>query len=232
MEKKILVVDDERDIVKMLQYNLVKAGFDVMTAYTGEEALEKSKNLPDLILLDIMMPEMDGWEVCRVLKRQEWTSAIPIIFLTARGNEIDEVVGLELGADDYIAKPIAIAKLLARIRSVFRKQEERRRRQVEGPEVIKVRELEIDRANYEACINGTKLQLTKKEFETLSYLAAHRDRVITREILLREVWGPDVHVIERTVDVHIRKIREKLGIHASMIETLKGVGYRIRSEAA
>lgn len=231
MGKKILVVDDERDIVDMLQYNLSKAGFDVLTAHTGEEALLKTETLPDLILLDVMMPGMDGWEVCRTLKRQERTGSIPIIFLTARGSEIDEVVGLELGAEDYIVKPIAMAKLMARIRSVFRKREEKGGVQ-KSSEIIKIRDFEIDPANYEVRIGETKLQLTKKEFETLLYLAAHRDRVITRETLLREVWGPDVHVIERTVDVHIRKIREKLGSHAAFIETLKGVGYRFRAEAA
>lgn len=231
MGKKILVVDDERDIVNMLQYNLGKAGFDVVTAYSGDEALLKTEPLPDLILLDVMMPGMDGWEVCRILKRQERTASIPIIFLTARESEIDEVVGLELGAEDYITKPIALAKLLARIRTVFRRREEKEGGE-KSSEIIKARELEIDPAKYEARIGKTRLQLTKKEFETLLYLAAHPDRVITRDTLLREVWGPDVHVITRTVDVHIRNIREKLGSHAALIETLKGVGYRFRTETA
>lgn len=231
MGKKILVVDDERDIVNMLHYNLSKAGFDVVTAYSGDEALLKTEHLPDLILLDVMMPGMDGWEVCRMLKRQERTASIPIIFLSARGSEIDEVVGLELGAEDYITKPIALAKLLARIRTVFRRREEKENGEMNS-EIIKARELEIDPAKYEARIGKTKLQLTKKEFETLLYLAAHPDRVITRDALLREVWGPDVHVIARTVDVHIRNIRKKLGTHAVLVETLKGVGYRFRAENA
>lgn len=231
MTKKILVVDDERDIVDMLQYNLSKAGFDIVTASTGNEALSKVNTLPDLILLDIMMPDMDGWEVCRILKRQKRTALIPIIFLTARDDEIDEVVGLELGAEDYITKPITMAKLLARIRSVFRKREEREGVQ-KGYEIIKVQEFEIDPPNYEARIGITKLQLTKKEFETLLYLAAHQNRVITREVLLREVWGPEVHVISRTIDVHIRNIREKLGSYAFLIETLRGVGYRFRAKAS
>lgn len=231
MGKKILVVDDERDIVNMLHYNLSKAGFDVVTAYSGDEALLKTEHLPDLILLDVMMPGMDGWEVCRMLKRQERTASIPIIFLSARGSEIDEVVGLELGAEDYITKPIALAKLLARIRTVFRRREEKENGEMNS-EIIKARELEIDPAKYEARIGKTKLQLTKKEFETLLYLAAHPGRVITRDALLREVWGPDVHVIARTVDVHIRNIRKKLGTHAVLVETLKGVGYRFRAENA
>jgi two-component system alkaline phosphatase synthesis response regulator PhoP len=231
MGKKILVVDDEQDIVGMLQYNLQKAGFEVITAFHGAEALAKAELLPDLIILDVMMPEMDGWEVCRELKRRARTSLIPIIFLTARGDEIDEVVGLELGADDYIAKPISIAKLMARIRSVFRKKEEQADTQ-RASEVLTIQDLKIDPGNYQVHIGDRKPHLTKKEFETLLYLATHPDKVVTRETLLREVWGENVHVTERTVDVHIRKIREKLGPQAVFIETVKGVGYRFRTAAA
>lgn len=230
MQKNILIVDDERDIVEMIQYNLSKAGFKVSTAFSGEEALSKALSVPDLLLLDVMLPDIDGWEVCRRLKRQERTASIPIIFLTARGTEIDEVVGLELGAEDYIAKPISMAKLLARIRSVFRLKE-KQGVLPQDRDILRIGAMEIDASNHLAKIDETKLQLTKKEFQTLFYLASHCNRVISRETLLSEVWGSNVHVTERTVDVHIRKIREKLGSYATHIETLKGVGYRFRSKA-
>lgn len=230
MGKNILIVDDEKDIIEMLKYNLQKAGYDVSAAHNGEEALGKAQQVPDLILLDVMMPGIDGWEVCRTLKRQDRTAFIPIIFLTAGGTEVDEVVGLELGAEDYIMKPIAVAKLLARIRSVFRRKEAKEKN-LRHSGIIKIGELEIDSLKYEVSISATKLQFTKKEFDTLLYLASHRERVITREKLLNEVWGPDVHVVERTIDVHISKIREKLGVYATYIETMKGVGYRFREEA-
>ncbi len=227
MRKKILVVDDEKDILELLKFNLQKTGYDVITARDGKEALEKAREFPDLLLLDVMMPGIDGWEVCRMLRRQERTASIPIIFLTARDGEIDEVVGLELGAEDYLTKPITLAKLFARIRSAFRKREI-----LDNPGgksgIIQIGDLEIDPLRYQVRIGPTDVRLTKKEFETLLYLASHRERVITRAVLLNEVWGPDIHVTERTIDVHIRKIREKLGFHATHIETMKGVGYRFR----
>jgi two-component system, OmpR family, alkaline phosphatase synthesis response regulator PhoP len=229
MPKSILVVDDEKDIVEMLKYNLEREGFTVLTALNGKKALEQAKNNPDLILLDIMMPEMDGWEVCKQLMRDERTARIPVIFLTAKGSEVDEVVGLELGADDYIVKPISIRKLIARVKTALRRRELGGTPPQKTADIIKIEGMEINIPNYTVKIGKEEIFLPKKEFETLVFLANHRGRVITRETLLNSVWGENVVVVDRTVDVHIRKIREKLGDYGEYIETVKGVGYRFRS---
>lgn len=229
MPKKILVVDDEKDIVEMLKYNLEKEGYTVFTALNGKRAIEQAQeNKPNLILLDIMMPEMDGWEVCKQLMKDEKTSTIPVIFLTAKGSEVDEVVGLELGADDYIVKPISIRKLIARIKTALRRKEKLETPGETIPEVLKIGALEINIPNYTVKIGKEELLLPKKEFETLVFLASHRGRVISREVLLNAVWGENVVVVDRTVDVHIRKIREKLDKYGDYIETVKGVGYRFK----
>ena len=224
MAKTILIVDDEKDILELLKYNLQKDGFDLMIARDGNEAIAKANQKINLIILDVMMPGLDGWEVVRQLKKKNQTSKIPIIFLTAKGAEADEVLGLELGADDYIVKPISIPKLLARIRNVFRKHEEKESKLT----TIKIGAIEISPVEHTIKINGTEIFFPKKEFEVLHYLASHPNQVITRETLLSVIWGDDVQVVERTVDVHIRKIREKLDVHAEIIETIKGVGYRLR----
>jgi two-component system, OmpR family, alkaline phosphatase synthesis response regulator PhoP len=230
MTKKILIVDDEKDIVEMLKYNIEKEGYTVLTALNGNRALEQAReNKPDLILLDVMMPEMDGWEVCKQLMRDEKTERIPVIFLTAKGSEVDEVVGLELGADDYIIKPISIRKLIARIKTAFRRKEAMALPTEKLPDVLRVEGMEINIPNYTVRIGGDEIFLPKKEFETLVYLANHRGRVISREALLNAVWGENVVVVDRTVDVHIRKIREKLGDYGDYIETVKGVGYRFKA---
>ncbi len=229
MQKKILVVDNEEDIVEMLKYNLEKEGYTVFTALNGKRAIEQAhENKPNLILLDIMMPEMDGWEVCKQLMKDEKTSTIPVIFLTAKGSEVDEVVGLELGADDYIVKPISIRKLIARIKTALRRKEKLETPGETIPEVLKIGALEINIPNYTVKIGKEELLLPKKEFETLVFLASHRGRVISREVLLNAVWGENVVVVDRTVDVHIRKIREKLDKYDDYIETVKGVGYRFK----
>jgi two-component system, OmpR family, alkaline phosphatase synthesis response regulator PhoP len=230
MTKKILIVDDEKDIVEMLKYNIEKEGYTVLTALNGNRALEQAReNKPDLILLDVMMPEMDGWEVCKQLMRDEKTERIPVIFLTAKGSEVDEVVGLELGADDYIIKPISIRKLIARIKTAFRRKEAMTLSTEKLPDVLRIEDMEINIPNYTVKIGGDEIFLPKKEFETLVYLANHRGRVISREALLNAVWGENVVVVDRTVDVHIRKIREKLGDYGDYIETVKGVGYRFKA---
>lgn len=223
--KTILVCDDERDIVDVLVYNLAKEGYKVIPAYNGKEALEKINSDVDLVLLDIMMPYMDGLEVCRNLKKNPETQNISIIFLTARDSEIDEVKGLEIGGDDYIAKPISIKKLLARINSVLRRKE-----QATSSEKLSVGEIKLDLDNYQVEIENQKISFPRKEFETLVYLAKNRGKIVRREQLLENVWGDDVVVTHRTIDVHIRKIREKLGKYADLIETIKGVGYRLRKE--
>jgi two-component system, OmpR family, alkaline phosphatase synthesis response regulator PhoP len=227
--RKILIVDDEKDIVEMLTYNLEKEGYTVLTALNGRRALEQAhENQPHLILLDVMMPEMDGWEVCRQLMRDPKTSAIPVIFLTAKGSEVDEVVGLELGADDYIIKPISIRKLVARVKTALRRKETPDKPVDTPHDIIRIDEMEINIPNYTVRIGKDQIFLPKKEFETLVYLARHRGRVISRDVILNAVWGENIVVIDRTVDVHIRKIREKLGTYGEYIETVKGVGYRFK----
>jgi two-component system alkaline phosphatase synthesis response regulator PhoP len=222
--KTILVVDDERDIIDLIRYNLEREGFKVESASDGDEAIKKANaTKPDLILLDIMLPGKDGYEVIKFLNQSENTSRIPIIFLTARGAEFDEVLGLELGADDYIVKPISPRKLVSRIRAVLRRAEGAK---TEGGKSLDFGDITIDRESYLVKINGEEVFFPRKEFEILYYLASHEGKVISRETLLSRVWGSDVFVGDRTVDVHIRKIREKLGEHSGMIETIKGVGYK------
>jgi two-component system alkaline phosphatase synthesis response regulator PhoP len=229
MKETILVVDDEADILEMLKYNLEKEGYAVLTAKDGKAALEEAKRKPNLVLLDVMMPEMDGWEVCKRLKRDEKTATIPVLFLTAKGSEVDEVVGLELGADDYIVKPLSVRKLLARVKAVLRRREATKGESTGGEGIIRIDKIEINIPNYTVSVGSKDIVLTRKEFETLVYLAQHRGRVISREVLLNIVWGENVHVVDRTVDVHISKIREKLGVHGEVIETVKGVGYRVKA---
>ena len=226
-KKKVLVVDDERDIVELIRYNLVKEGYEVAVAYNGQEALDQAANHPDLVVLDLMMPVLDGFETCRRIKNDPGTAHIPVIFLTARSSEVDEVVGLELGADDYIQKPISPRKLVARVKAVFRRAEQAPLHAA-GPSVIQVDHLEINRSTYTVRLGKKEVFFPKKEFELLALLAANRGKVFTREMLLNQIWGSDVVVIDRTIDVHIRKIREKLGNEADAIETIKGVGYRYK----
>jgi DNA-binding response OmpR family regulator len=228
MQKSVLVVDDEKDIIEILSYNLEREGYRVLSARDGKGALEQAKKNPDLVLLDVMMPEMDGWEVCKRLKLDPKTAKIPVLFLTAKGSEIDEVLGLELGADDYINKPINLRKLLARVRAVLRRQVSPGVEAAQAPEIIHVGKLEINVPNYTVKVGTRDIVLTRLEFETLVYLATHPGRVISRKTLLDVVWGEDVHVVDRTVDVHVSKIREKLGTYGDYIETVKGVGYRFK----
>lgn len=225
MPKKILVVDDEKDIVDLLKYNLTKEGYQVVSAYDGKRAVELANNLPDLILLDIMLPEIDGLEVIKIIRHNKPTSNIPIILLTAKGTEIDEVIGLELGADDYIVKPVTIPKLLARIRHVFKRFEDKK---YSHKEEIKLGAITINKIKHVVLVNGKEVFFPKKEFEVLLYLIQQAGRVVNREALLNTIWGNDVYVLERTVDVHIRRIREKLGSYGDYIETIKGVGYRLK----
>jgi two-component system, OmpR family, alkaline phosphatase synthesis response regulator PhoP len=224
MKKRVLIVDDEHDIVDLIKYNLQKEGFEVIFAYDGKEGLEKSLPPPHLIILDLMMPVLDGFETCKRLKAQPATAGVPIIFLTARSGEVDEIVGLELGADDYIQKPISPRKLLARVKAVLRRQDVPASTQA----IVKVDRLEINRESYTVHLGKKEIVLPKKEFELLALLASNKGKVFSRDMLLNTIWGTDVCVIDRTIDVHIRKIREKLGDDAAAIETVKGVGYRYR----
>jgi len=225
--KKILLVDDEKDIVEFLKYNLEQENFEVVVGYNGEEALDKLNQRPDLILLDIMMPKMDGYEVCRRIRSTKGFENTPVIFLTAKSGETDEIKGLEIGASDYIQKPISPKKLVARVNSNLRKYEDSAA--ASGPIKINIGPLEIDKEKYVISVDGDKKIFPRKEFELLYYLANNPGRVFSRETLLKDVWGADVYVVDRTVDVHIRKIREKLKNHSELIETVKGVGYRFKS---
>jgi len=229
MKKTILVVDDEKDIVDLLSYNLNKEGLTVITARNGREALERVKQKPDLIILDVMMPEMNGLQVIQELKKDKTTASTPVLLLTAKGSETDEIVGLEVGADDYIVKPVKIGKIVARVHAVLRRQEHATQKAVPQLDIISVKDLEVNVSSYTARIGKQKLVLPKKEFETLVYLLRNRGRVLSRESILNAVWGENVHVVDRTIDVHIRKLREKLGPYAEFIETVSGIGYRFRS---
>jgi two-component system alkaline phosphatase synthesis response regulator PhoP len=227
VKKKVLVVDDERDIVDLIRYNLTKEGFDVTAAYNGKEALEKAALIPDLIILDLMMPVLDGFETCKRIKADARTWKIPLVFLTASSSEADEVIGLELGADDYIQKPISPRKLVARVKAALRRTEQGAEEQPDQP-IIRIGRMEINRTNYTVHLGKKEVFFPRKEFEILALLAANRGKVFTRDVLLSQVWGSEVVVIDRTVDVHIRKIREKLGEDGPQIDTIKGVGYRLR----
>lgn len=229
MVEKILVVDDEKDIVEFIQYNLETEGFKVLTAFNGEEALKKIKKNPDLIVLDIMMPKMSGYNVLKKVRSDEKYKGIPVLFLTAKSSESDEIAGLELGADDYITKPVSIKKLVARIKSNLRMKKSVQTDEITGS-ILTIGDLTIDREQYVIYLLDKKIVLPRKEFEILNYLAAKPGKVFPRSTILHDIWGADVYVVDRTIDVHIRKIREKLGEAANLIETIKGVGYRFKSD--
>ena len=217
---RILVVDDDADIVEMLEYNLTKEGYDVQTATDGRKAIEIAKVYwPELVLLDIMMPHMDGIETGRQLRDIAELRQAYIIYLTARSEEYSEVAAFDIGADDYITKPIKPRALMSRINALFRREAQKS----DPGEQIAIGDLLINRKNYSVSQNDKSIILPKKEFELLFFLAQHPNKVCSREELLQKIWGADIYVLERTVDVHIRKLREKIG--DTHIRTLKGVGY-------
>jgi len=226
--KKILLVDDEPDIVEFLKYNLEQQNFEVIVGRDGEEALQKLNEKPDLIILDIMMPKLDGFETCKRIRENKDFDNVPVVFLTAKAGEKDEINGLDLGASDYIQKPVSPNKLITRVKSNLRNAEIINFRKSE-PIRIKFGPIDINKEKYEVFINGDKKNFPRKEFEILYFLVNNPGKVFGRDILLKEIWGSDVFVVDRTVDVHVRKIREKLGEHADLIETVKGVGYRLKS---
>lgn len=217
---KILVVDDEADILEFISYNLKKEGYEVFTAPNGKEALPIAKKIkPDLILLDVMMPVMDGIETCKRIKADTDFDQTYVVFLTARSEDYSEIEGLDAGADDYIAKPIKPKVLVTRLNAILR----RKIKEMAAPS-IKVKDLLIDRESFLIYRGDQKIQLARKEFELLFLLASKPGKVFTRENILEKVWGDEVLVVDRTIDVHIRKIREKLG--DEYIGTVKGVGYK------
>ena len=223
-EFKILAIDDENDILVLLRYNLESEGYLVKTASSGKEGLEiASKYNPDLILIDIMMPEIDGIETCRKLREIEKFQTTFILFLTARVEEYSEVAAFDAGGDDYITKPIKPRALISRINSFYK-----RKSSVDNNKnLIEIENLSIDKDSYVVKVDGNEVFFPKKEFELLYFLATNPKKVFSRESLLRNIWGADVHVVARTVDVHIRKIREKIG--QNFITTIKGVGYKFES---
>ncbi len=229
MTKTVLIVDDEKDIRDLLAYNLSKEGFAVLTASDGNEALKLIGEHPiAIVVLDIMMPGLDGYEVCKRIRSNKDTANLPVLFLTAKSTEVDQIIGLELGADDFIQKPVSPRVLVARVKSVLRRTSERTPTVEVDPadEKVMVEDLEIDRGSYRVKLAGKEVFFPRKEFELLFYLVKHPGRVFSRDALLNQIWGDGAYVVERTVDVHIFKVRDKLGKMGDRIETVKGVGYR------
>jgi two-component system phosphate regulon response regulator PhoB len=223
VKPKILVVDDEPEAIELLEFSLTQAGFNTLRATDGAEAIRKARSaLPSLIILDLMLPEIDGLEVCKMLRRDPATKSIPIIMVTAKAAEIDRVLGLELGADDYVTKPFSPRELVLRVKKLLD------RRQVAGGEtgVLKVGDLEIDGPRHLVSWKGKAIELTATEFKLLTLMAERRGRVQSRDQLLRDVWEYNSLVDTRTVDTHIRRLREKLGAAAKYLDTVHGVGYR------
>lgn len=218
---KILVVDDEPDILEFLSYNLEKEGFSVETAENGKQALEKAKkNQPDIVLLDVMMPEMDGIEACRTMREMPQFEHTIIAFLTARTEDYSQIAGFETGADDYISKPIKPRVLVSRLKALLRRYEAKESKS----SFLDVGNIQIDRERYLIIFNGTEMAVPRKEFELLYLLASKPGKVFKRDEILNEIWGRDIIVGDRTIDVHIRKLREKLG--EDLIKTVKGIGYK------
>jgi len=229
----IFAVEDEAHIQQLIKYNLESAGYRVVTFESGEELLKESKNtVPDLFLLDIMLPGMDGFEVCRYLRQDLRTKNVPIIMLTAKGEEFDKVLGLELGADDYITKPFSVRELLARVKAIFRRINNLI---PADSEIVKADEITIDCSRREVYKNGKLLELPLKEFELLKLLVLNKGKVLSRETLLDKVWGYDYFGETRTVDVHVRYLRQKVEDDDSnpvYIETVRGIGYRFNDRSS
>ena len=223
IKKIILAIDDEKDILKLVQYNLEREGYQVLCAKSGEEGLETARTKkPDLILLDLMLPGMDGLEVCKLLRANKDTKNIPILMLTAKSSELDQILGLELGATDYITKPFSVKMLSARVKNIFRNKETKKEESI----VLRAEGLMIDRDRRSVTMNGKPVNFTKLEFEMLGFLMENRGKVFSRDQLLSSVWPGQAFVVDRTVDVHMRSIRQKLGKHRDLIETVRGSGYR------
>lgn len=230
MAATVLVVDDEKDLVELVTYHLEKEGLRCLEACDGERALQLARErLPDLVVLDLMLPGMDGLEICRKLRKDPNTSAMAIIMLTAKAEEVDRIVGLEMGADDYLVKPFSPRELVARVKAVLR-----RGQSSETPSVIRIGTLEVDEGKHRVAVEGLPVELTVKEFDLLCALMKANGRVLNRDQILESVWGYSnaVDIESRTVDVHIRRLREKLRNEHKRIVTVKGVGYRFEAEAS
>ncbi len=226
MKPTILVIDDEPDAVDLIEFNLKGAGFQVKSAHDGAEALAKARSiLPSLIILDVMLPELDGFEICKLLRRDLNTAAIPIIMLTAKAAEIDRVLGLELGADDYLTKPFSPRELVLRVKKLLERQ-----KAPESKEKFQFGELLIDAPRHIVSFRGKPIDLTATEFKLLFVLAQNCDVVQSRDQLLRDVWDYDSAMDTRTVDTHMRRLREKMGPAAKFLDTIRGVGYKFKTE--
>jgi len=224
-KQTILIIEDERALVEILTYNLRKEGFDVHSATDGQDGLRRAQTtLPDLIVLDLMLPVIEGLEVCRILKSGARTRDIPLLMLTARSEEVDEIVGFQMGTDDYVTKPFKIKPLIQRIKALLRRK---RTTSVEG-DVVSAGGIEIDRAQHRATVDGQELNLTPTEFRLLWGLVRQPGRAFSRHELMESAMGDDALVLERTIDVHVKSLRQKLVERAEQIETVRGVGYRFR----
>jgi DNA-binding response OmpR family regulator len=220
--QRVLIVDDDPDIQRLVGYNLTQAGFEIAGAASGRKALESvQKQPPDIIVLDIMLPDIDGMEVCRTLRQRDGSRRIPIIMLTARGEEIDRVIGFELGADDYVAKPFSPRELVLRIKSILRRMKEQR------SDMLRLGQIQVYPARRQCFVGSHRVQLTAKEFDLLHELMLGRGNVLTREVLMDKVWGYHGEATSRTLDTHIRRLRDKLGEDGTYVETVRGVGYRM-----
>ena len=220
--ERVLIVDDDADILRLLNYNLTNAGYSVQTASTGRSALETvRREPPDLIVLDLMLPDVDGMEVCRTLRLDTTTRRIPIVMLTARGDEIDRVVGFELGADDYVAKPFSPRELVLRVKSILRRSGK------DSTAVVRVGNVQLFPERRQCLVDGEPVTLTAKEFDLLHELIRGGGNVLTREVLMDRVWGYHGEAESRTLDTHVRRLRDKLGTGGACVETVRGIGYRI-----
>jgi two-component system phosphate regulon response regulator PhoB len=223
MADRILVVDDEPDLVELVRFNLKEAGYQVESARSGRDALEQLRRKPpDLLVLDLMLPDVPGTEICRQVRADSRLQALPVLMLTAKSEEVDRIVGFELGADDYLTKPFSPRELTLRVRALLRRSS--------GPEdlqkVLSLGSIQLDVDQYRCRVEGAEVSLTAKEFRLLETLMRRPGRVMTRERLLDEVWGSDITVTARTIDTHLKRLREKLGSAGSLIETVRGIGYR------
>lgn len=224
----VLIIEDEKNIAELVKYNLEQEGFRVLTASKGSTGLETAlKDRPSLVVLDLMLPELSGLEICKTLRRNEKTRSLPIIMLTAKGTESDKVVGLELGADDYITKPFSPRELVARVKAVLRRSREKT-----PLEILRSGTIELNVTKHELRLKGRPVEITAKEFELLQVLMDSKGRVLTREVLLSKVWGYEnsVNIETRTVDMHIGQLRKKIGKEAERVVTVKSVGYRFDGE--
>lgn len=226
---QILIIDDEQDILDLLSYNLKKEGFSILTAKDGISAKETArKTNPDLIILDLMLPGIDGLELCRFLKKDSKTASIPIIMLTAKGQEMDKVTGLEMGADDYVTKPFSVKEITARVKALLRRS---KKGTTAGKEIHEYGGLHVDLSSHDVKVNGKLVMLSPLEFKLLKFFITHQERVYNRDQLLDLVWGDEAFVEPRTVDVHIRRLREKIEPEgARLIKTVRGTGYRFSVE--